>query len=720
MNERGLSFLPFELAYLALLTKCELKRLSRWEHALPEDQTSVLRDFGLKVMPIQRRTLLGRTTHETVFSRTTKAVDLYASRFDGRRLSSSREDVRMQGFLFGYPSCCVEEFIRHPYSKNNLDPQDQRILFHWACLGCKVTPSLLRDYRIIHRACLDMFGGVEPAGRRSRLKSRSETLPAVLRALQRGALPAACLSALLLLPKAAGSSDPHLIPVADDEDSDYVSFAEEILRGVDWHNPSTAPDTLLDGVALAHHIRSLIDSLPDSVQTDAPYKTYEFQYGTETCEVCSLEVNMGCIHIVHPLRGLAAEVPFIAYHYLQHGSLSYLGSVHDGRVDFSQVKRILFCADSTHHIFYDSWDDNDGLKPEEEYFIGTSDTIPDTDGDSVKDGPQYLEGVVASLTNISREVSDTEPYMIEMQQDGVETCSICGNTYNMGFVQLVNPMEDLTADIPYVALHYLAHGCPSYDGSINDGRLLPILINTVINGDGTSHWLEVEGDTDGDGLTDDEEAYFALDPNNCDTDGDGTPDGPALAQAMYDIIDGLPREASADSVYRLDTLFKGVHCCLICGECVNMGYTDIINPQTGDSLNYLGLINLHFMEHGSFSSDRPYEYGRSDPRQIDQVLGSPSYVIGEPVVRHSLRVFPNPFMHKTRILCQLPQPATLRITIHDVLGRQVLEYRPGRAARYEFFWDGTDGSGRKLPAGVYFVRFDLANTSLSKKVLLLR
>jgi hypothetical protein len=126
------------------------------------------------------------------------------------------------------------------------------------------------------------------------------------------------------------------------------------------------------------------------------------------------------------------------------------------------------------------------------------------------------------------------------------------------------------------------------------------------------------------------------------------------------------------------------------------------------------------MRHGSFSSDRPYEYGRSDPRLIDQVLGSPSYVIGEPAVRHSLRVFPNPFTHKTRILCQLPQPAALRITIHDVLGRQILEYEPGRVAKYEFFWDGTDGSGRKLPAGVYFVRFDLANTSLSKKVMLLR
>ncbi len=719
MKACGLSYLPFELAYLALLTKYRIKRLSRWEHSLSDSQTSVLCDLGLQVSPVERRTFFGRRTHETVFSTTAKPAELYLSRFGGRRLASGRDDVRFQGFLFGYPSCCVEEFIGHAYSKNDLKPSDQHILFHWACHGCKVTHSLLREYRLIHSECLDLFGGVEPARRSTRSMPGSTAVPSLLRVLQQKAVPVAlCLSALMLAPRAIGASDPHLVPVTDDEDSDYISFGEEILKGVDWHNPSTAPDTLLDGIALAFQVKGLIDSLPEEGQPDAPYKTFIYQYGGETCDVCGEWVNMGCIYINHPPRGLSVEVPFIAYHYLEHGSLTYLGSVHEGRLDFSLLKRILLCADEGHQSFYDS--DQDGLDYREERFIGTADSIPDTDGDSVKDGPQYFENLIASLRSISREASDTEPYMIEMQMNGIETCDVCGNTYNMGFVQLVNPLEDLTVDIPYVALHYLAHGSADYHGSENSGGLLPTLINTVLNGDGTSHWIEVEGDTDGDGLTDAEEAYFALDPENYDTDGDGVPDGPALAQAMHAIIEGLPRAECADSVYRIEHWAMGLYTCLVCGETVNMGFTEIVNPVTGADPVWVGFLTLHFMSHGSFASDRPEEEWRPDPRQIDQVLGSPAYVPERPTVPQVFQVFPNPFVQRTRIVCNLPQAATLRVTIHDVSGRQVEEFAPVRSSKHEVFWNGTDREGRKMPPGVYFIHLDLGGTTLSKKALLLR
>ena len=719
MRECGLSYLPFELAYLALLTKHGIKRLSRWEHALSESQMSVLTDLGLNVSPVERRTLFGRKPRETVFSMTAGSADLYRSRFDGRRLSSGQDAVRLQGFLFGYPSCCVEEFIRHAYSKNELKPSDQHILFHWACPGCKVTPSLLREYRPIYNECLRLFGGVEPAWRPARSVPGSMALPSLLRVLQQKAVPVAlCLSALMLAPRAIGASDPHLIPVADDEDSDYISFGEEILKGVDWHNPSTAPDTLMDGVALALEVKGLIDSLPEASQPDAPYKTFIYQYGGETCDVCGEWVNMGCIYINHPARGLSIEVPFIAYHYLEHGSLAYLGSVHEGRLDFSLLKRILLCADEDHQDFHD-WD-YDGLDFDEERFIGTMDTIPDTDGDSVKDGPQYFEDLIDSLRFISREPSATEPYMVEMQMDGTETCDICGNTYNMGFVQLVNPLEELTLDIPYIGLHYLAHGSADYHGSENSGQLLPVLINTVLNGDGTSHWIEVEGDTDGDGLTDEEEAHFLLDPADYDTDGDGVPDGPALAQAMHAIVEGLPREESPDCVYRTDHWAKGTYWCLVCGEGVNMGCIDITNPQTGETLEWLDYITLHFMSHGSFATDRPEYVGRIDPRLIDQILGSPAYVPARPVIPQVLQVFPNPFVERTRIVCNLPQAATLRVTIHDALGQQVMEFLPARASRHEVFWDGTDREGRRLAPGAYFIRLDLGGATLSRKVLLLK
>jgi hypothetical protein len=715
MNERLLASLPFELVYLAFLTKNGLKRLSRWEAPLKLEERRALSGLGLHVAEAGRRTLLGSHTKETVFSARPEPVGIYLSRFGGRRHSSSEGDIRLQGFLFGYPSCCVEEFIRQPYSKNGLSREDQRILFHWACPDCRVTPGLLRGYRPVYRACSGLFGEKEPlpaqVGRKAGI-----TTSRVMAALQPWTLPAAvCLSALLIGPRVAAASDPHLLPVAGDQDSDFLFFEEEVLSGLDWYNPSTAPDTLLDGVAVAIQVKALIDALPESAQPDMPYKVFEYQYGVETCEICGEVVNMGCIRICHPLRGLSVEVPFVAYHYLEHGSLSYLGSVHEGRLDLSVLKRILLCAGDGHQTFYDG--DLDGLDFREEAFIGTVDGNPDTDGDSVKDGPQYFESLVASLSHISREVSETQPYMIEMQMNGVETCDICGNTYNMGFVQLVNPLEGLTADLPYVALHYLAHGSVRYAGSENVGVLLPTIVNTVLNGDGTAHWREIAGDSDGDGLTDAEEAHFSLDPQDPDSDNDGVPDGPALARAMHAIIESLPHGETPDSVYRIEHWARGVHTCLVCGEVVNMGIIEIVNPSSGESV-LLPYIDLHFMEHGSFANDRMGEVERADPCAIDQVLGSPAYVPLTPVVPQVLQVYPNPFARWTRIVCDIPRAGALKVTIHDPAGRQVMEFLPVRQVHHEIIWDGTDRAGRRLAPGAYFVRLDIEGTTLSRKVLL--
>jgi hypothetical protein len=338
----------------------------------------------------------------------------------------------------------------------------------------------------------------------------------------------------------------------------------------------------------------------------------------------------------------------------------------------------------------------------------------------VKDGPQYFEALIDSLSSISREASDTQPYLVEMQMDGIETCNVCGNTYNMGYAQIVNPLEDLTLNMHYVALHYLAHGCARYEGSENMGILLPTMVNAAVNGNGTAHWVEIDEDTDGDGLKDVEEAYFSLDPEEYDSDGDGVPDGPALAQAMHAIIDALPVGERADSVYRINHWARGTYTCLVCGEIVNMGFIEIVNPLNGESLDYLGFHTLHFMSHGSFATDRPEVEERPDPRLIDQALGSPAYVPERPPVPQVLQVFPSPFVERTRIVCNLPAPAALKVSIHDVLGRKVMAFPPARSAKHELVWDGTDSDGHRLPPGVYFVHLDLGGADLSKKVMLLR
>jgi hypothetical protein len=85
-----------------------------------------------------------------------------------------------------------------------------------------------------------------------------------------------------------------------------------------------------------------------------------------------------------------------------------------------------------------------------------------------------------------------------------------------------------------------------------------------------------------------------------------------------------------------------------------------------------------------------------------------------------LRVFPNPFVERTRIVCNLPQESTMSVTIHDVSGRQVTEYGLVRASKHEVFWDGTDREGRRLAPGAYFIRLHTRGITISKKVLLLK
>jgi hypothetical protein len=146
-----------------------------------------------------------------------------------------------------------------------------------------------------------------------------------------------------------------------------------------------------------------------------------------------------------------------------------------------------------------------------------------------------------------------------------------------------------------------------------------VLLRTVLTGDGSAHWLPVEGDSDEDGLKDVEEDHFLLNPALKDSDGDGTPDGPQLAMTMAATIDALPEGPLPDETYVIHTYADGIYVCLVCGERVVMGSLEIVNPLAGQSI-HVPYYTLHFMRHGSFATDRPTICPRMDPRDIDVVI----------------------------------------------------------------------------------------------------
>jgi hypothetical protein len=147
-----------ELAYLALLTARSVKPLSRWEKNLPAAAETALISLGLQVRSIPRRVEQGRIT-EVVFSRSVELTECYTSGFSNQPVRKTPDVARVEGSLFGYPGCCVEAFVDEPYRPNGLPESDQRILFHWACPNCAVTPLILPHYRWAHGVIEELSPG---------------------------------------------------------------------------------------------------------------------------------------------------------------------------------------------------------------------------------------------------------------------------------------------------------------------------------------------------------------------------------------------------------------------------------------------------------------------------------------------------------------------------------------------------------------------------------
>ena len=81
---------------------------------------------------------------------------------------------------------------------------------------------------------------------------------------------------------------------------------------------------------------------------------------------------------------------------------------------------------------------------------------------------------------------------------------------------------------------------------------------------------------------------------------------------------------------------------------------------------------------------------------------------------------PNPFNPTTSIPYMLERSAHVTIGIYDVSGSRVIVLDDGTKSpgAHAITWNGRDRSGRELPSGVYFYRFEgFANSPVRKMVL---
>ncbi len=111
-------------------------------------------------------------------------------------------------------------------------------------------------------------------------------------------------------------------------------------------------------------------------------------------------------------------------------------------------------------------------------------------------------------------------------------------------------------------------------------------------------------------------------------------------------------------------------------------------------------------------------------------------------LKPELKVWPNPFTTKLDIryeisdmgyrtidkhISHIPYLPSVRLKIYDAAGRLVKQFNHlsanQRGGNYQFnyvLWYGDDDLGRRLPAGVYFVRLDCPEGVLMQKVVKLK
>lgn len=485
MDTTRLTLLEFDLAYLALLTQNGLKPLSRWEGVVPHGIEDVMDEMGLEVAYVRRRLQNGQSTTEFIFSKSEAHLDLYLQRFNESLIDKSLETQRLEGFLFGFPPCCVESFAHFGYRPNGLKPEDQKLLFHWACPHCRVTPLLLPWYRQAHQRCAEIFAGREHS-HKILPRNQKHIARKVLAVASSFALVAA--GAVLYAPhstlaKASITDDPHWLPLPSytDNDGDYLPDEDEPYLGMQPNDPDTDDNGVLNGVQLARAAYAIYTTLPHEVQSDSTYVIDHAQRGIEKCSVCDSAVNMGYVEIVNPLEKLVIEVPYIALHYLEHGSFMYKGDVHaSSYLSARKLKAVLEADGTWHRLALEHDRDKDGLADFEEPYLGTDSTKVDTDSNGVVDGTQLSRAFAGVIDSLPREPQSDTVYVEEHQVWGIETCTRCGEQVNMGFLRVTNPRENQWIDLPYIALHYMKCGGFGFDGTVNDGRVDPIKLATLL------------------------------------------------------------------------------------------------------------------------------------------------------------------------------------------------------------------------------------------------
>ena len=87
-----------------------------------------------------------------------------------------------------------------------------------------------------------------------------------------------------------------------------------------------------------------------------------------------------------------------------------------------------------------------------------------------------------------------------------------------------------------------------------------------------------------------------------------------------------------------------------------------------------------------------------------------------------LKAYPNPFNPTTTIEFTLPEAGLATFTIYNMAGQKVRELAAERmnAGTHRLQWDGKDGSGSSVSAGIYFALLKAGEMTATGKLVLVK
>lgn len=199
---------------------------------------------------------------------------------------------------------------------------------------------------------------------------------------------------------------------------------------------------------------------------------------------------------------------------------------------------------------------------------------------------------------------------------------------------------------------------------------------------------------------------------------DGSVMGSDVTVGASPLIEATTRSTNGASLFNRIELYKDgviVHSHIQVGTEISMSYVDALTD---------GEAHYYFVRVRQVDGD----FAWSAPIWVDAEVTASS-VDGGPTLQVpgiGLRgPAPNPFVHETDIRFVLPSAmpdAQIGLTVHDLSGRLVADLGARTFGAGEQVWtfDGRDGAGRRLPAGVYLYRLtgDRLGVSTGRMVLL--